>query len=199
MEEIISKPPIIPNSTPIPNGTLNIDWNPDMVIHWIIIYILMFIVGSIVTAFSQIETASSTENGGGSLDLLLSPFKIFQVAGQAVTSEVGKQFQEVGSGMNVISSAMGTIQESIKGLQTIVRTFYTMINTFVDAFQRQLMGLFTGIFGAVGKIKLIFMSIGDTMTAMMYILMTSLNLSNSIMNGPPGRAMKSMVNIANAF
>jgi hypothetical protein len=174
-------------------------WNPDMVVHWIILYLLIMILGMMFTAYLKVQAESSSQNGGGGLDLIMSPFKLFQVAGNAVTNEVGTQFKEVGNGMSVISAGMGAIQESIKGLQTIVRTFYTMINTFVDSFQRQLMGLFTGIFGAVGKIKLIFMSIGDTMTAMMYILMTSLNLSNSIMNGPPGKAMKSMVDIANAF
>jgi hypothetical protein len=174
----------------------NVSWNPDMVVHWIMVYILMWILGVILATYFRIQADA---DGGGALELLMSPAKIFQITGGAITSEVGTQFKEVGSAMGVVSTGMGAIQESIVGLQSIVRTFYTMIGTFVDSFQRQLSGLFSGIFGMVNKIKLIFMSIGDTMTAMMYILMTSLNLSTSILAGPPGQAMKSMIGIANAF
>jgi hypothetical protein len=139
--------------------------------------------------------------GGASVasGVIPNPGIIATAAGKAVVDRTNILFEDVTKVGDELSSSIGSIRESLVQAAQTMRTFFTMITSFVISFQKMLQGLVGSALNIITVIKGILNSLFDTMTILIYTITTAMNLVGSVDNGPPGSAMRTMINIINAF
>lgn len=128
-----------------------------------------------------------------------NPGMITTAAGSAVVERTDQLFDGVVKVGEELSSSVSSIRQSLVESADTMRTFFTMTTSFVITFQKMLQGLIGSALNIVTTIKGILNSLFDTMTILVYTITTSMNLIGSVDNGPPGSAMRTMINIINAF
>jgi len=128
-----------------------------------------------------------------------NPGMIVDAAGKAVVGRVNVLFEDVVKVGEELSESIVSIRSSLVQAAQTMRTFFTMVTSFVVSFTKMLQGLMGSALNMVTVIKGLLNSLFDTMTVLVYTINTSMNLVGSVDNGPPGRAMRTMIGIINAF
>jgi len=161
---------------------------------------LVFIMFGLLLSMSiQANIASQSTDKNNSFQFLTNPASIFGAISGATEEVVKSSFGEISSLLNVLVQTAGIIGDSLDSIRNIVRQFFVMINGFASIAQQQIQGLINAVISLSQSMKRIFTSMMSMFTILIYTLMTGLNLSSSVMNGPPGQAMRAMESIVRAF
>lgn len=141
---------------------------------------------------------SKTENEGA-FELITNPMMILSTATEAVIDRTNQLFGGVIKVGNELTSSVEIIKESLQSIATLLRAFYSMVTAFIIRFQKILQGLLGSALGIFGNIKHLLQSLMETSSVVIYTAETGVNLSQSVMNGPPGQAMRKMADLINAL
>lgn len=166
---------------------------------WGILLIFAAILSMGVRGYAETTSSAGASGDRSKMDLLLNPAGILTIAGEAVVSRVDQLFEGVIDVGKELSESIVVIRQSLEDLASLLRTFFKMVTSFVISFQKMLQGLVGSALNIVTVIKGILASLMDTMTVLVYTITTSMNLVGSVENGPPGRAMRAMVDVINSL
>ena len=166
---------------------------------WGVLLIFSTILAMGIRGYAETTSASGASGERSKLDLLLNPAGLMTVAGEAVVSRVDTLFDGVIEVGKELSESIVVIRKSLEDLASVLRTFFKMTTSFIIGFQRMLQGLVGSSLNIITVIKGILSSLMDTMTVLVYTITTSMNLVGSVENGPPGRAMRAMIDVINTL
>lgn len=166
-------------------------------VEWGKVLILSMLLGMIIRGYSQ--SIGAAKGKDSALKMIMNPMMIMTTATNAVVDRTDKLFGGVMRVGNELTNSVGVIRDSIQQTAMLLRTMFTLITSFVIRFTRILQGVMGSALGIFQNIKQILRSLMETTGVIMYTAETGVNLSQSVMNGPPGQAMKVMANIINAL
>jgi phage-related protein len=177
-------------------GVLIVHTNsPDSFANWGKILILAIILGMGVRGYA--EALKFNKGDDNAISLIMNPMMILNTAGEAVVKRTDQLFEGVIKVGNELTSSIGVIRETIFGVSQMLRSLYGMVTSFVIRFQQLLQGVMGSALGIFTNIRNILTSLMETMGVVMYTMDSGMNLSKSVMNGPPGQAMKTMADLIN--
>lgn len=164
-------------------------------VEWGKVLILSILLGVTVRGYAQ---AIGAKQGNG-LSLITDPMKIITTATDAVTARTDKLFEGVIRVSDELTDSVVVIRDSLSQTALLLRTFFTMTTSFVIRFTKILQGIIGSATGILQNIRQILMSLMETAGVIIYTAETGMNLSGSVMNGPPGQAMKVMTDLINTL
>jgi hypothetical protein len=169
--------------------------SPDSFADWGKILILAILLGMGVRGYS--EALKLNKGDDNAISMIMNPMMILNTAGEAVVERTDQLFEGVIKVGNELSSSVGIIRETIVETSQLLRTMFTLSTSFIIRFQKILQGLIGSGLGILQNIKNTLNSLMETMGVIIFTMDTGMNLSKSVMNGPPGKAMKTMTELIN--
>jgi hypothetical protein len=166
-------------------------------VEWGKVLLLSILLGMMFRGYAQAIGAS--KNKDGALSLILNPMQILNTATESVVDRADQLFSGVIRVGNELTNSVVIIRESIQSIATLLRTMYTLITAFVIRFTKILQGIMGSLLGSFQNLKQILTSLMETAGVIIYTADTGVNLSQSVMNGPPGKAMRTMADLINAL
>jgi hypothetical protein len=166
-------------------------------VEWGKVLLLSILIGMMFRGYAQALGASKGEDNA--LSLLLNPMKILNTATESVVDRADQLFGGVIKVGNELTNSVSVIRDSIQSVATLLRTLYTLITSFVIRFTKILQGIMGSLLGSFQNLKQILTSLMETAGVIIYTADTGMKLSQSVMNGPPGKAMRSMADLINAL
>lgn len=145
------------------------------------------------------NTSASVSEKDGAFALITNPMLILTTATEAVIDRTNQLFTGVIKVGNELTESVEIIKETLQSIATLLRAFYSMVTAFVIRFQKILQGVLGSALGLFGTIKNLLQSLMETSSVVIYTAETGVNLSQSVMNGPPGQAMRKMADLINAL
>lgn len=166
-------------------------------VEWGKVLLLSLLLGMIFRGYAQAIGASKDKEGA--LSLLLNPMQILNTATNSVVERTDQLFDGVIQVGNELTRNVSIIRESIQSVARLLRTLFTIITTFVIRFTKILQGIMGSLLGSFQNLKQILTNLIETAGVIIYTAETGVNLSQSVMNGPPGKAMRTMADLINAL
>lgn len=166
---------------------------------WGTMLILSVLLAMGVRGYAEATKSSGTTGKRSNMSLLMNPAEIITIAGEAVVDRVDKLFGDVMEVGKELGDSVSIIKQTLVSLSTLLRTFFKMATSFVISFQRMLQGLLGSALNLLTVIKGLLSSLMDTMTVLVYTIKSAMNLVGSVDNGPPGHAMRAMIDVINAL
>lgn len=166
-------------------------------VEWGKVFLLSILIGMTIRGYAQAIGAMKGKDG--SLSLLMNPMLILTTATNATVERTDQLFGGVMRVGNELTQSVSVIRDSITSVATLLRELFTIITAFVIRFTKILQGVMGSALGIFQNMKQILNSLMETAGVIIYTAETGVNLSQSVMNGPPGKAMKTMANLINAL
>lgn len=166
-------------------------------VEWGKVLILSIVLGITVRGYAQ--AIGLRKGKDDALTLITNPMLILTTATNAVVDRTDQLFSGVIRVGNELTESVKIIRDSIQAVAVLLRTMYTLITSFVIRFIKILQGIIGSALGTFQNVKQILTSLMETAGVIIYTAETGVNLSQSVMNGPPGRAMKVMADLINAL
>jgi phage-related protein len=168
-----------------------------MFVEWGKVLLLSILLGMMFRGYAQAIGASKGKDGA--LSLILNPMQILNTATESVIDRTDQLFSGVIRVGNELTTSVSVIRDSIHNIATLLRTLFTIITAFVIRFTKILQGIMGSVLGTFQNVRQILTSLMETAGVIIYTAETGVNLSQSVMNGPPGRAMRTMADLINAL
>lgn len=166
-------------------------------VEWGKVLLLSILLGMIFRGYAQAIGVSKDKEGA--LSLLMNPMQILNTATDSVVERTDQLFGGVMKVGNELTRSVSVIRESIQSVAQLLRTLFTIITAFVIRFTKILQGIMGSLLGSFQNMKQILNSLMETAGVIIYTAETGVNLSQSVMNGPPGKAMRTMADLINAL
>jgi signal transduction histidine kinase len=166
-------------------------------VEWGKVLLLSLLLGMMFRGYAQaLGTVNDKE---GALSVILNPMSILTTATNSVVERTDQLFGGVIRVGNELTRSVSIIRDSIQNVAQLLRTLFTIITAFVIRFTKILQGIMGSLLGSFQNMKQILNGLMETAGVIIYTAETGVNLSQSVMNGPPGKAMRTMADLINAL